>query len=206
MSVSEQVLNRVHRMRRGEPFPIRGFYPLGSHTSVQKALSRLVKKGEVVRASKGFYVRPKPLPSLPSIKTTTSAEQIAKAWARERGYKLVNQGQDAAYRLGFQTQAPMKTVFWSDGPSREFKVGHQVVEIRHTSKQKLRWPKKPEGILLRGMLVTPPEAVEPEDLKKAVQRLALTPDQTQDIVGKLLTFPMLNKWTSNLITLKELAK
>src|SRR5690606_23930529 len=108
MSVAMKVSSRVNRMKRGVPFPITGFYSLGSRTSVQKAMSRLAQQGGVQRVSKGFYVRPAPLPSMPSLKTTTSAEQVARAWAKEHGYKLVSQGQEAAYRLGFQTQAPMK--------------------------------------------------------------------------------------------------
>ena len=155
-----KVTSRVNRMKRGVPFSITGFYSLGNHTSVQKALSRLAQEGVVERVSKGFYVRPKTLSSMPSIKATTSAEQVARVWAKEHGYKLVRQGQEAAYRLGLQTQAPMKTVYWSNGPSREFRIGNQVVEVRHIGAQKLRWVKEPVGSLLRGLLVTPPESVE----------------------------------------------
>lgn len=198
MSVSMKVSARINRMKRGAPFPITGFYTLGSRTSVQKAISRLAQEGMIERVSKGFYVRPKPLPSMPSIKTTASAEQVARAWAKENNYKLASQGQEAAYRLGLQTQAPMKTVFWSSGPSREFKVGNQVVEIRHTSSKKLRWEKEPEGVLLRGLLVTPPEAVEISGLKKALQRLSLTPTETRTVIRKLISFPLLESWQSKL--------
>ena len=115
MSVAIKVSSRVDRMRRGVPFSITGFYSLGSKVAVQKAMSRLVQEGVLERVAKGFYVRPKPLPSMPSIKTTASADQVAKVWAKEHGYKLVTQGQESAYRLGFQTQAPMKKVYWTNG-------------------------------------------------------------------------------------------
>lgn len=198
MSVAMKVSSRVNHMKRGVPFSITGFYPLGSRTSVQKAMSRLAQEGVVERVSKGFYVRPKPLPSMPSIKTTASAEQVAKVWAKEHGYKLVSQGQEAAYRLGFQTQAPMKTVYWSSGPSREFRVGNQVVEVRHISRQKLRWEKTPEGTLLRGLLVTPPQSVEISGLKKAIQRLSLSPMETKSVLHKLRSLPLLNAWQGKL--------
>lgn len=198
MSISMQVASRVNRMKRGVPFSIAGFYALGSRVSVQKAFSRLAQEGVLERVSKGFYVRPKPLPSMPSIKTTASAEEVARAWAKEHGYKLVNQGEEAAYRLGLQTQAPMKTVFWSNGPSREFKIGHQVVEVRHRSAQKLRWEKEPEGALLRGLLVTSPESVEVASLRKAVRRLSLSPSETERAVRKLTSIPSLSGWRSKL--------
>jgi hypothetical protein len=44
MSVAALARQRVHRMKRGIPFSISGFYSLGSRASVQQAMSRLVKK------------------------------------------------------------------------------------------------------------------------------------------------------------------
>lgn len=198
MSVAMKVALRIGHIKRGVPFAITGFYALGSHTSVQKAFSRLTKDGVLERVSKGFYVRPKPMVSMPSIKVTTSAESVAKAWAKEHGYKLVSQGQEAAYRLGFQSQAPMKKVFWSDGPSREFRVGNQAVEIRRISSQKLRWQNAPEGALLRGLLVTPPESIEVFELEQAMRRLSLTPAEERLAVKKLCALPLLNGWQTKL--------
>jgi len=205
MSVALKVSNRVERMKRGFPFSITGFYVLGNRTSVQKALSRLAQEGVVERVSKGIYVRPKPLPSMPSIKTTASAEQVAKVWAKEHGYKLVSQGQEAAYRLGLQTQAPMRTIFWSNGPSRQFKIGNEVVEVRHITEQKLRWGNGPEGALLRGLLVTPPESVEVSNLKTAFIRLSLSSSETRAILHKLSALPLLHAWQNKLRQLEQTA-
>jgi len=198
MSVAQKILAKLNRMQRGTPFSINSFYELGSETSVQKTFSRMVQQGLVARLSKGFYARPKPLPSLPSIKVTASANEVARVWAKQHGYKLVSQGLESAYRLGFQTQAPMKTVFWSNGPSREFKIGNQIVEVRHTSERKLRWENKPEGALLRGLLVTPPQSVGVPALKKAVQRLSLNPTQVKIITRKLSSLPQLSEWKNKL--------
>ena len=129
MSSAEKVSARIQRMKRGVPFAISGFYSLGSRASVEKAMSRLAKAGVVSRVSKGFYVRPKPLKSIPSISVTTSAKQVAQAWAKEHGYKLVSQGEESAYRLGFQTQAPVKTILWSNGPTR-----HALRDLRKIQK------------------------------------------------------------------------
>ncbi|MEE8058495.1 MAG: DUF6088 family protein [Pseudomonadales bacterium] len=198
MSVSTKVSNRINRMKRGIPFPISGFYTLGNRTSVQKAMSRLTQKGAIKRVSKGFYVRPKPLASIPSITVTASAEQVAQAWAKEYGYKLVRQGQEAAYRLGLQTQAPVKTIFWSNGPSRQFKIGNEVVEVRHITEQKLRWAGRPEGTLLRGLIVTPLESVEFSNLFNAVKRLSLSNEEAKAAVQKLSAAPLLQGWQPKL--------
>ncbi|WP_228706201.1 MULTISPECIES: DUF6088 family protein [unclassified Marinobacter] len=80
-------------------FGIRKFHELWTTVSVQKALSRLAQEGVVERVTKGICVRPKTLVSMPSIKITASAEQIAKKWAQQHGYTLVRQGIYSAYRL-----------------------------------------------------------------------------------------------------------
>lgn len=150
------------------------------------------------RVAKGIYVRPKPIPSIPSINTTASAKQVAKVWAKEHGYKLVSQGLEDAYRLGLQRQAPMQTIFWSNGHSREFRIGNEVVEIRHITEEKLRWAGTAEGALLRGLLVTPPESVEVAALKKAVLRLSLTSAEARSVAKKLSGLPVLKAWQSKL--------
>ena len=203
MSISANVTARVSRMKRGTPFPISGFYKLGSDTSVQKAFSRLVKEGTVERMSKGIYVRPKPLPSMPSIKVTASAEQVAKTWAKEHGYKLASQGQEAAYRLGLQTQAPVKAILWSNGPTRQFNVGRQVVQIRHITPQKLRWIDRPEGELLRALVVTPPESVELSSFLSAFRRLSLSESEAKAVVHKLKTALLTQAWQSKLQQLEQ---
>lgn len=206
MSVSAKVANRVQRLKRGEPFAITGFYSLGNITAVQKALSRLVQSGELVRVSKGLYVRPKPLAAIPSVKITASATQVAQVWAKEHGYILVNQGEEAAYRLGLQTQAPMQRVFWSNGPSREFAVGNERVVVRHITKSKLHWASKPAGTLLRGLLVSKPEAISAQALARALGRLSMTRESQSQLIKQLEASPLLHAWRPKLRELERLVQ
>jgi hypothetical protein len=194
MSVSTLVANRVSRMKRGTPFSIEGFYSLGTTTSVQKAMSRLAKEEIIVRVAKGIYSRPKPLKSIPSIKITAKAEEVAKTWARTHHYKIVPQGLESAYRLGMQTQAPMKSVYWTTGPTREFKIGNEVVQVHHTAKSKLQWENKPEGTLFRGLLALSPKHTSESLLKNALIRLKLTESETLKVISKLQKNAMLAMW------------
>ena len=198
MSTSTLVFNRVSRMKRGLPFSIEKFYSLGTTTSVQKAMSRLAKIGQIVRVAKGIYSRPKPLLSLPSIKITAKAEEVAKVWARTHHYKLAPQGLEAAYRLGMQTQAPVKSVYWTTGPSREFKIGNEIVQVKHTTATKLRWENKPEGTLLRGLLAISPKHTPVSTIKMAIKRLNLQKEESVQIVNKLSQNPLLKLWKSKL--------
>ena len=198
MSTSMKVNERVARLRKGVPFSIEGFYGLGTRSSVQKAMSRMVKEGEIVRVAKGMYVRPKSLPSVPSIKAIASPEQVAKAWAKERGFKLASQGLEAAYKLGFQTQAPVKTVLWSNGPTREFTVGHATVTVRHVSAKKLRWLGRPEGMLLRSIAVTNAETIEVGAIKTALKRLSLSEKEAKAVVSRVKNAPLPPGWQGKL--------
>jgi len=190
-------------MKRGIPFSIERFYTLGTTTSVQKAMSRLAKEGVIVRVAKGIYSRPKPLPSFPSIKITAKAEDIAKTWARTHHYKLVPQGLEAAYRLGMQTQAPIKSVYWTTGPSREFKIGNEVVQVKHTTATKLRWGNKPEGTLLRGLLSLSPEHTPVSTLKVALKRLNLHEEESIHVIHALSQVSILSMWKSKLNQLES---
>ena len=181
-------------MKRGIPFSINRFYALGSVTAVQKTLSRLALKGDISRVDKGIYVRPKSLPRLPSITLKPSATSIAQVWAKRHNHTLVPQGMEAAYRLGFQTQAPVKTIFWTNGPSRRFVVGKEVVEVRHTARSKLRWNGRPEGELLRGLSVIPPSEVTLPTLYNAFKRLGLTDHDGLAALHRLKTLPLLKAW------------
>ncbi len=203
MSVSVLVANKITRMKRGIPFSIANFYGLGTVTSVQKAMSRLSKTGLIVRVAKGIYSRPKPLPSIPSIKITAKAEDVAKIWARIHKFKITPQGLEAAYRLGMQTQAPVKTVYWTTGPSREFKVGNEKVQVKHASAAKLQWINKPEGTLYRGLLSLSPEHTSVLMLRQAVQRLRLSQKETIRIIHRLSVLPLLKAWQLKLIELKN---
>jgi hypothetical protein len=203
MSVSALVAHRVSRLQKGMPFTIEGFYALGSVTSVQKALSRLAQEGTVVRVAKGIYARPKPMKSLPSIKTTTTAEEVALSWGRKHNFTLVPQGLEEAYRLGLQTQAPVKTMFWTSGPSREFKIGNQQVLVKHIAQSKLRWANKPEGAFYRALLVLSAEHTSLQQLKTAITRLKLSSNEFVPFLHKLKLQPNLIPWQSKLAKLES---
>ncbi|WP_444899875.1 DUF6088 family protein [Microbulbifer sp. VAAC004] len=203
MSVSKSVHQRIKRFQRGEPFPVNRLYTLGSETAVQKALSRLVKAGELVRVSKGLYARPKTISSIPGLKVQPSATKVAIVWARQYKHKLVPQGQEEAYRLGLQTQAPMKTIFWTSGPSKEFRVGNEVVVAKHTSASKLKWGQKPEGALLRGLSTIPSKSASPRIVKLAIARLRLGKTEARETLKKLEHSNLPERW---IVSIRETRK
>jgi len=175
----EKILNYIEGLETGTPFYIDELFGIASKSTVQKVIRTLVKRGELTRVYKGMYASPTLLAHPLNIRITTSADKIARHWAKKYGHTIASQGEEAAYIVGFQTQAPVKTVFWSSGPSREFRLGNSIVYVRHVANNKLQWIDKPEGVLLRAIYATPFDAIDTKKLDTAFKRLSL---QRQDVI------------------------
>ena len=59
MSTAQAIQNGIRKLPRGKPFTRARFLKYGSHGSVDRALSRLVGRGEILRVARGVFVRPK---------------------------------------------------------------------------------------------------------------------------------------------------
>lgn len=185
MSIQIKVETRIKRIKKGIPFSINGFYELGGHAAVQKALSRLAKSGFIVRVQRGIYCRPKPLKAIPSIKKTASTEQVVRLWAKQNKYKLVPQGMEEAYRLGLQTQAPIRKVYWTNGPSKEFVVGNQKIVVVHKRDALLKWGNTPAGRLFRALFIFKSNELSLSALTIAFSRLKLLGKEANTLIKKM---------------------
>src|SRR5437016_6022508 len=59
MKIAELIHNRIEQIQPGEPFTPAVFLELGSRAVVDQTLSRLVKVGEILRVTRGVFMRPK---------------------------------------------------------------------------------------------------------------------------------------------------
>lgn len=205
MSTLDKVLLHLEGLERGAPFYVSDLYALGSRGSVYSAMGELVRSGKVVRISRGMYAAPKPLPSAPDIIITTSPEEIAKLWAKKHQYRLASQGLEAAYKIGFQTQAPVRSVYWSDGPTREFVFGNATLCIRRVSSKKLKFAGHALGVILRAIYVTDADTIEMKDLQVAFKRLSIPGTEMEKILKQLCEEPLPKKWVGKLESFRELS-
>ncbi len=56
--LAEQILEQVAGLREGASVSAKELLHLGTRAAVDQALSRLVKRGQLLRAGRGLYVRP----------------------------------------------------------------------------------------------------------------------------------------------------
>ena len=156
---------------------------LGSRAAVDQALSRLARRGDLMRISQGIYVRPVQTrfgPCPPSIPKVLSS--LAAHW----GETIVNSGGMEANALGLTNQVPVRWVCLSSGPNRKLMFNKLTVELRHAPRWQLVAPHRPAGAAVRALSWMGPDEVE-EGLEQV--RRKLPPEDWQELVGLRAAMP-----------------
>ena len=146
--LSETVLRHAQRLPEGTPVLAKGLLHLGSRAAVDQALSRLVRRGALLRVGRGVYVLP--------VEgrfghRAPSVEKTVEGLAAARGEHIANSGAMAAHLLGLTTQVPVKRIFLTSGPSRMLTVGHERIELRHAPAWQLALAGRPAGEAIRAL-------------------------------------------------------
>ncbi len=130
---------------------------LGSRAAVDQALSRLARKGELMRICQGVYIRP--------VHTRfglrpPAVEKVLGSLSALWGETIVPCGGMAANALGLTTQVPVRQVHLTSGPNRKLKFGELTVELRHAPRWQLTAPHRPAGEAVRALAWLGPDEVE----------------------------------------------
>ena len=156
-SLPSQIMSRAGDSPEGTLLCPSALLHMGGRAAVDQALSRLVRKGELMRIYQGVYVRPvqtrfgtRP-PALDKVLASLSA-----LW----GETIVPSGGMAANAFGLTTQVPIRSVYLTSGPKRNLKLGELVVELRHAPRWQLTAPHRPAGEAVRALAWLGPKEVE----------------------------------------------
>ena len=175
--LTERILEHAHRQPEGTPLSAKGLLHLGNRAAIDQALSRLVRRGQLMRAGRGLYVLPvesrfgKRAPEL---------EKTVAGVATQQGERVVASGAMAANALGLTTQVPVRSVFLTSGRGRTLRLGKQELELRHAPGWQLALGDRKAGQAVRALAWLGPEAAA-----EAVPKLrrALSPDERQELVS-----------------------
>lgn len=125
--LSDTILRYAQGQPEGTPVLAKALLHLGSRAAIDQALSRLVRRGALLRAGRGVYV-------LPIVSRfghrAPSAENTVEGLAAACGERIANSGAMAANVLGLTTQVPVKRVLLTSGRSRTLTLGRERVELR----------------------------------------------------------------------------
>lgn len=130
-----EIINKsISNIPIGKPFMASSLEGNGSSENIRQVLSRMVIAGELKRASRGIYVRPKKVPYLGEV--MPGSEEIVRLIAKQTGEIITPHGAEAARMLQLSTQVPMRAIYNTNGTSRNIKVGKQTIVLKHVSPRK----------------------------------------------------------------------
>lgn len=155
--LTEEILEHSRTVPEGALLTAKGLLHLGQRAAVDQALSRLTRRGKLLRAGRGLYVRP--VESRFGARAPTT-EKVVAGLAELRGETVASHGAAAANALGLTSQVPVRSVYLTSGPSRTLRLGRQSVEMRHAPAWQLVLAGRPAGEILRALAWLGPSKAE----------------------------------------------
>ncbi len=117
------VRERILGLERGTIFFPSNFDDIATDTAIRQMLSRMVKRGEIIRVSRGIYCYPRSNPALGLDIIPPSAEEIAQRVAERDKVKIIPTGDQALNQLGLSTQVPGNAVYITNGARKKISLG-----------------------------------------------------------------------------------
>src|SRR5450759_5680500 len=107
-TLTKQVLEHATGLPEGTPLVAKELLHLGSRAAVDQVLSRLVRRGVLLRVGCGIYALP--VESRFGTRAPSTVKMV-EGLANQRGETIVSHGAAAANALGLTTQVPMRAVY-----------------------------------------------------------------------------------------------
>ncbi len=193
-SLPAQIISHAAESPEGTLLCPSALLHLGSRAAVDQALSRLARKGDLMRVCQGVYVQPIETrfgPRPPEVEKVLAS--LSALW----GETIVPCGGTAANALGLTKQVPVRSVYLTSGPNRKLKLGGLAIELRHAPRWQLVAPHRPAGDAVRALAWLGPEEVEAslevigrklsfEDLQELAELRAIMPNWIAEPASALI--------------------
>lgn len=184
-SLDTQLSRRVQRSASGTVFTPDSFATMGSRSAIDKALQRMVARGELRRLSRGLYDKPRNDELLGTL--WPSVDAVVKAVAGKDRIRTQPAGVYAANLLGMSEQVPAQVVLLTDGISRTVQAGPMKISFKRTTPRQMAAAGRLSGLLIQAFKnlgaphITPTrlqrlrQTLPAEERTKVLQDLALAP-------------------------------
>jgi len=161
----------------GTPIPTAHLLRHGTRAAVDQALARMTRSGQLERATRGVYYRPRRSRLVGAV--PPEPHSVVAAIAANRGEQVLIHGAEAARRLGLSTQIPLSSVFLTDGPSRSVRIGRTEVRLRHVPPREMALAGRPAGEALAALRYLGSEGVNSEVINRI---RAVLPDEEFEVL------------------------
>jgi hypothetical protein len=153
--LAKTIMQRIQKLPEGTPVSAKMLLGFGSRAAVDQALSRLHRRGELIRVGRGLYV----LPVQSRFgKHAPAPEKVVEAFAAQRGETIASSPAAVANALGLTTQVPVRSIYFTSGRSRKLKFGKLQVELKHAPNWQLG--SGIEGDVVRALVWAGPQKAE----------------------------------------------
>ncbi|MDN5940855.1 MAG: type IV toxin-antitoxin system AbiEi family antitoxin domain-containing protein [Nitrospira sp.] len=138
---------------------------LGPRTAVDQALSRLVREGRIQRVRRGLYAWPRTSALLkrPAI---PAPDELAQAWAKKNGLRLVPSGAYAANLLGLTTQVPAKITYYTNGRTNTLTLGPYSIRLLNRGPKTMDVSGRVSALVLQALRYLGKDGVTPEKIAR----------------------------------------
>jgi len=194
-SAHNQIEKAIKSKRRGKIYFANDFSMYGTHFAIRHALSRLCRKGLIIRLSSGIYLYPKIDKELGLGVLYPSLDTIAKEIAKKDKARIAPTGVYALNRLGLSTQVPANFVYLTDGSPRKIKIGNgKGILFLRTAPNNLAFKSELAMLIVFALKEIKKERVTQEHLDRLKYVLQKVPKEQimQDI-------PLMPSWIKSLI-------
>ncbi|MBI4534351.1 MAG: type IV toxin-antitoxin system AbiEi family antitoxin domain-containing protein [Candidatus Melainabacteria bacterium] len=124
MPTTSFIKRHIYRLPLDKIFSTREFLIYGSRTAVDQTMSKLVKKGIIIRLARGLFVKEG------SNTERITIYDVAKAKAESFGKQIAIWGGHLAVKLGLTTDGHYEHTYCVSGSSSSFKFGDVIVRLR----------------------------------------------------------------------------
>lgn len=174
MSVAKEIATRIEAMEPGSTFVPSDFHDIAGSDNANAVLSRMAKRGAVIRAIRGVYAKPKRVDAL-GLSIPPSADAVARAIARANRWRIAPSGDTALNRLGLDTQVPAIYEYVSSGPYKKYQYGRFTIAMKHRANRDLLDCSPTTCIVIQALKALGREAANDELVHRLAQRL--TPEE-----------------------------
>ena len=133
-SIPSQIMSHAAESPEGTLLCPSALLHLGSRAAVDQALSRLARKGDLIRVCQGVYVR---LVQTRFGLRPPAVDRVLAELSALWGETIVPCGGMAANAFGLTTQVPVRSIYLTSSPNRMLKLGGLAVELRHAPRWQL---------------------------------------------------------------------
>jgi len=193
MRVAQHIRHKLEGIPLGKPFTSRELIGLGEESNIRKVLERLVKEEEIIRVTRGIYVRPKISRYVGRV--PPSLEAVLETIATSTGEVFQVHGAEAVRQLGLSTQVPVKPLFLTNGRSRILSIGNIEVKLRKVSPRKLILAGTLAGIAVSALWHLTKEEISLKTIERIEQ--VLPAEEFEKLTAVKASLP---SWVTLLIT------